>query len=94
MSTAPPPTAQELAGPVGEPNTNLARWLTDARTAEFFGKAWKLKADALAAVITGGNLAEVAREHGVTAEAAYKYARRAKAIFPTLHTKKLTAPQG
>ena len=67
--------------------SNLARWLTDARTAEYFSKAWKLKADTLAAVITGSNLVDVANEHGVSAEAVYKYARRAKALFPTLATK-------
>jgi hypothetical protein len=67
--------------------------LTDPRTAQYFGEAWKLKAGVLAAVITGGNLAGVALEHGVTAEAAYKYARRAKALFPTLRNEKLTPKQ-
>lgn len=67
-----------------EPNTNLARWLTDARTAEFFGDSFALKADVLACLIQRGNLSDVARQHGLTRHAASKQARRAKAIFGEL----------
>ena len=62
-------------------NDNLKQWLTDPRTAEYFGKTFKLRADVLAAVIAGGNLAEIARQHGVSRAAASKQARRATAIF-------------
>jgi hypothetical protein len=77
------PTPLPEIAPKGE-STNLVRWLTDARTAEYFGDTFKLRADVLAAVITGGNLAAVARQHGVTRAAASKSARRAKAIFGNL----------
>ncbi len=75
--------------PVGNESTqaaesNLAGWLTDARTAEFFGSSFTLKADVLACVLQGGNLAAVARGHGVTRAAASKQARRAKSIFGNL----------
>lgn len=69
-----------------EPNTNLARWLTDARAAEFFGDSFALKADVLACLIQRGNLAAVARQHGVTRAATSKQARRAKSIFGDLAT--------
>jgi hypothetical protein len=64
-----------------DPNTNLENWLTDARTAEFFGHAWKLKADILVCMIEGGSLAEVARQHNVTRGAASKHFRKAKSIW-------------
>jgi hypothetical protein len=70
----------DTAGTAGK-GDNLARWLTDARTAEFFGHAWKLKADILVCMIEGGNLADVARQHGVTRAAASKHFRRAKTIW-------------
>jgi hypothetical protein len=66
----------------------LLQWLTDPRTAEYFGPTFRLRADVLAAVITGGNLAEVARQHDVTRAAAAKNSSRAKRIFGEL---KLTA---
>ena len=62
----------------------LTAWLTDPRTAEYFGATFKLRADVLAAVITGGNLAAVARQHGVTRAATSKQARRAKSIYGNL----------
>jgi hypothetical protein len=67
-----------------EPNTNLARWLTDARTAAFFGSSFALKADVLACLIRRGNLSDVARAHGVSRAAASKQGRRAKALFGNL----------
>jgi hypothetical protein len=79
------PAPQELALPC-DPAENIIAWLTDQRTAEYFGNSWKLKAGVLAAVITKSNLAEVARQHGLTRAAASKQARRAKAIFGDMAT--------
>ncbi len=73
--------------PVTGKGDNLAAWLTSPESKMYFGAAWALKADVLAAVITGKSLSAVALEHGVTNEAAYKYARRAKTLFPTYATK-------
>ncbi len=56
----------------------------------YLGKAGRLRLAVLAASVSRESLAAVALKHGVTAEACYKYARRARAIFPTLHTEKLT----
>lgn len=81
MKTDIPATPPELSAPQGELEANLVEWITDPRTAEYFGGTYKLRAAALAAVITGGNLAEVARLHGVTRAAISKSARRYKAIF-------------
>lgn len=60
---------------------NLLEWLLDPRTAEYFGPTFRLRADVLAAVITSGNLAAIARQHGVTRAAAAKNSSRAKRIF-------------
>lgn len=60
---------------------HILEWLNDPRMAEYLGPTFKLRADVLATVITGGNLAAVARQHGVTRAAAAKNAHRAKAIF-------------
>lgn len=68
---------------------HLIEWLTDPRTAEYFGPTFRLRADVLAGAITGGNLAKIARQHGVTRAAAAKNARRAKQIFGDF---KLTVP--
>ncbi|HUZ07477.1 MAG TPA: hypothetical protein VMV89_08305 [Candidatus Paceibacterota bacterium] len=67
-------------------NDNLIQWLTDPRTAAYFGDTFKLRADVLAAIITGGNLAAVARQHGVTRAATSKQGRRVRAIFGELET--------
>lgn len=72
--------------PKPSPHENLVHWLTDARTADYFGPSFTLRADVLAALIQRGNLAAVARQHGVTRAAASKQARRAKAIFGDLAT--------
>jgi hypothetical protein len=69
---------------------NLAAWLTSPESKVYFGAAWALKADVLAAVITGGNLSDVAREHRVTRAAASAQAVRAKSIFPALVKSDLT----
>lgn len=82
IPTFPP----EFTASPAEPNSNLARWLTDARTAEFFGASFTLKADVLACLIQRGNLSDVARAHGLTRAAASKQARRAKALFGDMTT--------
>ena len=86
MQNIPPTPPPDFAVSPGEPNTNLARWLTDARTAEFFGQSFTLKADVLACLIRRGNLSDVARAHGLTRAAASKQARRAKALFGDMAT--------
>jgi hypothetical protein len=78
------PPAIEHSAPPGEQESHLAAWLTDPRTAEYFGTTFRLRADVLAAVITRGNLAAVARQHGVSRAAASKQARLAKSIFGNL----------
>jgi hypothetical protein len=80
IPTFPP----EVTASPAEPNSNLAAWLSDPRTAQYFGDTFKLRADVLAAVITRGNLAAVARLHGVTRAATSKTARLAKSIFGNL----------
>jgi hypothetical protein len=85
-SSLPTPPPVEIPHRGGQ-ESNLTAWLVHPATVKYFGNSWKLKASVLAAVITGSSLADVANEHGVSAEAAYKYARRAKALFPTLATK-------
>jgi hypothetical protein len=72
------------------PPDNLARWLTDPRTAEYFGESFALKAAVLACQIQGGNLSDVARAHGVTRAATSKQGRRAKVLFGNL---RLTSKQ-
>ena len=62
-------------------NDNLIKWLTDPRTAEYFGKTWRLRAQVLDAVITGGNLSAVALENGVSKQYVHRQAVRARAIF-------------
>ena len=79
-----PVSQPEIAAPQGDPHSNLAKWLLDPRTQEYFGDTFKLRADCLAAVITGDNLAAVARRHGVTRAAASKSARRAQKLFGNL----------
>jgi hypothetical protein len=73
----------------------LAAWLTDPRSADYFGHGFTLKVDVLAALIRGDEtLTSVAARHGVTKEAACKQARRARATFGQLlvdsHRKKNT----
>jgi hypothetical protein len=82
----PPDFAVSPQAEQAEPNSNLVRWLTDARTAEFFGDSFTLKADVLACLIRRGNLSDVARAHRLTRAAASKQARRARAIFGDMAT--------
>ncbi len=65
---------------------HLAEWLSDPRTKKYFGDSFMLKAGVLACLIQRGNLAAVARQHGVTRAAASKQARRARAIFGEMAT--------
>jgi len=60
---------------------HILEWMLDSRAQEYFGPTFRLRADVLAAIITGGNLAEIARQHGVTRGAASKNSSRAKRIF-------------
>ena len=72
---------------MGDQESNLIAWLSDPRTAEFFGgHSFTLKADVLACLIQRGNLSDVARAHGLTRAAASKQARRAKALFGDMAT--------
>jgi hypothetical protein len=82
-----PKPVPEIAAPQGDAS-NLIHWLSDPRGQKFFGRAFKLKADVLVALITGDRLSDVSREHQVSPEAAYRYARRARALYPELHTRK------
>lgn len=68
-------------------NSNLARWLTDPRSAEFFGSSFQLKAAVLVCVIQGESLAGVARRHGVTRSAVSKHYRKAKSIWADVSKK-------
>ena len=71
-----PPTAQPR-----KPHDNVAAWLAQPEVQEYFGPAFRLRFDVLAAIVKGRDLAAVAREHNVTPEAVYKRARRVKALF-------------
>jgi hypothetical protein len=77
-------STQKKSKPVTGNGDYLTAWLTDPRTAEYFGDTFALRADVLNAVINGGNLAAVARQHDVTRAAASKQARRAKTIYGNL----------
>ena len=84
---------QPFDGGHGACEANLIAWLTDPRTEEYLGRSCKLRIGVLSAIITGRSLPSVAREHGVTLEAACKHARRARALFPALN-QKLTLGKG
>ena len=64
-----------------KPNNNLVQWLTNPLASAYFGRAFALKADVLAGVITGANLAEIAKRHGVTRQAATMQAIRARKML-------------
>jgi len=65
-----------------EPNANLARWITDERAEQFFGRPFKIKAAILVHMITGdGSLSEIAREHGISRQAVHEHARHAREIY-------------
>lgn len=83
-----PETAQAAPAAEATPvdSGNLTAWLSDPRTAEFFGESFALKAEVLACLIQRGNLAEVARRRRVSRSATSKQARRARTIFGGLAT--------
>ena len=63
-------------------NDNLAKWLTDSKSAVYFGRSFTLRAAVLAYLITGdGTLAEIGRKHGVSRQAVHRHAVKARAIY-------------
>ena len=63
-------------------NDNLIAWLNDPRTAAFFGRAFTIKADVLAHLLTGdGTLADIGRRRGISRQAVHKQAVKARQIF-------------
>jgi hypothetical protein len=73
--------AQSKAAPLAPQEGNLSAWLRDPRTAEYYGPTYAFRYDVLAAVIVGGNLAEVGRKHGKSKQAAWAQGKRAVAIW-------------
>ena len=68
--------------PAEKPN-HLAAWLQDRRVLAYLGKDTDLKLDVLGAFLLGGNMAAVARKHGVTRQAANNHLRKLKAELST-----------
>ncbi len=63
-------------------NDNLIQWLSDPKSAEYFGRSFAIRADVLAHLITGaGSLAEIGRTHGVSRQAVQKHAAKSRAIY-------------
>jgi hypothetical protein len=63
-------------------NENLIEWLTDSRSAAFFGRSFAIRADVLAHLITGnGSQSEIGRKHKVSKQAVWKHAQKARTIF-------------
>jgi len=63
-------------------NDNLIAWLTSPSAAAYFGRAFAIRADVLAHLITGdGSLAEIGRKHGVSRQAVHRHAVKARAIY-------------
>ncbi len=61
---------------------NLAEWLSDPKTAAYFGRAFQVKADILAQIITGdGALVDIAAKHKISLAAIYKHRAKALKIF-------------
>lgn len=67
-----------------ENKDHLAEFMSSAPAVKYFGAAWALKADTLAALINQSSLLDVARKHGVCNEAVYKHARIARLLFAQL----------
>jgi hypothetical protein len=68
-------------------NDNLLAWLTDPRTAEYFGTTFTVKADVLAHLLTGdGTLADIGRRRGISRQAVHKHAVKARKIYFTPST--------
>lgn len=65
-------------------NDNLIQWLTDEKSAAFFGRAFAIKADVLAHLLTGnGTLADIGRRRGISRQAVHKHAVKARKIYFT-----------
>jgi hypothetical protein len=60
---------------------HLGEWVTDERFLEYMGITAGHKIAVLAAVMTRGNVSAVARQWGISKEAACRQARRARQIF-------------
>jgi hypothetical protein len=60
---------------------SIEDWLLDPRAEKYFGGSFRLKLEVLACAIDGGNVSAVARERGVTRQAASKHARKAWEVF-------------
>lgn len=55
-------------------NENLSAWLSDRRGAEYFGRAFQIRAAVLARLLSNeGSLADIAREHGVSRQAIHRH---------------------
>jgi len=64
------------------PMTNLEKLLADPRSDEYFGHSFVLKCEVLAHVLTGNDsLPEIAKRRGLSRQAAYKYATKARRIY-------------
>ena len=64
-----------------QPN-NLIQWLTDPKSAAFFGRAFAVKADILAHLLTAdGTLAAIGRRHGISRQAVHRHALKARKIY-------------
>ncbi len=65
-------------------NDNLIQWLTDEKSAAFFGRAFAVKADVLAHLLTGeGTLADIGRRRGISRQAVHNHAVKARKIYVT-----------
>lgn len=62
-------------------HNHLRDWLTDPRTAKFFGRVFAIRADALALAIAGGSVTELAKKHGISRSKASRHVSRARRIF-------------
>ena len=63
-------------------NHNLEEWLTAPATAAYFGRAFQVKADILAQILTGEpSLVDIAKRHEISLTAVYKHRAKALKIF-------------
>lgn len=60
---------------------NLVAWLNSPAADAYFGHAFVLKFAALAATAQGRNLAEIARQHGVSRQRTHALAKQARELF-------------
>jgi hypothetical protein len=68
-------------------NGNLIEWLTDSRSAEYFGRAFAIRADVLVRLINGtGSLAEIGGKDKVSRQAIHKHFKKARTIYCELST--------